>query len=127
MAVIFRHFRPFVTEAPRKGSSSSSTSPRRKSKQHLQVKISKEPPTILYFERVQGEQCREYIFDPMVRHDEEKDHPDLFMSKRNDIKPWQKPPYCNTTSSSNGDGMMKRLTSMMRIKSSSSSTPCPVA
>lgn len=108
MTVLFRHFRSFATEAPRKPTTTTTT--RKQSRQHLQVKISKEPPTILYFEASQDEQHREYIFDPMVHHDEEKDHPDLFEAKQ--AKPWMKPPHCR-----NDATLMKRLTSLMRIKS----------
>lgn len=54
------------------------------------VKISKEPPMIVYFERdVLEDTLFECIFDPQVSHDEEKDHPDLLKK----TKPWQRPPY----------------------------------
>ncbi|KAI8388495.1 uncharacterized protein BYT42DRAFT_611531 [Radiomyces spectabilis] len=62
-------------------------------RQSLQVTISKEPPTIQYFERDNLEDSFECIFDPMVCHDDEKDHPDLFVPSRKQLKPWQKPPY----------------------------------
>ncbi|KAI8342675.1 hypothetical protein BC941DRAFT_466342 [Chlamydoabsidia padenii] len=108
MTTILRSLRPFFSETPRKSAS-------RKNRQHLQVKISKEPPTILYFEQSYGEQSCECIFDPLVCHDEEKDHPDLFMSKQQkELKPWQKPPYCSMPST--GDTLVKRLTYMIRTK-----------
>jgi hypothetical protein len=116
---MLRSIRPFFTDAPRK-------SVPRKNRQHLQVKISKEPPTILYFEQSQDEQCCECIFDPLVCHDEEKDHPDLFVSKqRTELKPWQKPPYCKAPAT--GDTLVKRLRFMIRTRMPKSSQPSSVA
>lgn len=110
MAVMFRPFRLLINDMQKKSSKGSTKNQRRK--QNLQVTISKEPPTILYFERLQGEQCCECIFDPLVLHDEEKDHPDLFAKNP---KPWQKYPYCNESSADNN--LIKKIISVMRIKS----------
>ncbi|CAO3613266.1 unnamed protein product [Cunninghamella echinulata] len=112
MAVMFRPLRLFTNDISKK-SKGSTKNPRKK--QNLQVTISKEPPTILYFERSQDEQCCECIFDPLVLHDEEKDHPDLFAKNP---KPWQKYPYCNEPSSFSADNnLIKKIISVMRIKS----------
>ncbi|CAO3663512.1 hypothetical protein CU097_014917 [Rhizopus azygosporus] len=60
------------------------------------VKISKEPPMIVYFERdILEDTLIDYIFDPQVLHDEEKDHPDL---DKKSVKPWQCPPYTSNSS-----------------------------
>lgn len=62
------------------------------------VKISKEPPAVVYFERDALEDTFvECIFDPQVLHDEEKDYPELFI-KHNSYtsKPWQRSPHVAT-------------------------------
>jgi hypothetical protein len=90
MTLIIR-IRALISETPLRQKKSSKPPTRRKS---LSVKISKEPPAIVYFERDKLEDSFECIYDPQVHHDEEKDHPDLF-EKKDQIKPWQKPPYCS--------------------------------
>ncbi|KAG1443040.1 hypothetical protein G6F56_010819 [Rhizopus delemar] len=57
------------------------------------VKISQEPPMIVYFERDILEDSFECIFDPQVLHDEENDYPDL---SNQALKPWQRPPYASS-------------------------------
>ncbi|ORZ25851.1 hypothetical protein BCR42DRAFT_401048 [Absidia repens] len=118
MTMFSRHFKSFVIEVPKPPSTP------RKNKHHLQVSISSEPPTILYFEQSKDEQECECIFDPLVQHDDEKDHPDLIVSKKqDDLKAWQKPPYCKVSTSSNGT-FFKRVLSNMRVKSQPSPSPC---
>jgi hypothetical protein len=103
MTLIIRQLRAVFTEAPLRQKKPSTASPQTEKQQQqairrksLTVKISKEPPCIVYFERHHLEDSFECIFDPQVHHDEEKDHPDLFTKKEKDLKPWQKAPYCST-------------------------------
>ena len=98
MTLFIRQFRAFVNVSKKNTSDHKKMeqSNRRKS---LTVKISKEPPAIVYFERDKLEDSFECIFDPKVHHDEEKDHPDLFENKK-EMKPWQKPPYCSESNKS---------------------------
>jgi hypothetical protein len=103
MTLIIRQIRALFVEVPLRqkkpeNAPSNATQERRKS---LTVKISKEPPAIVYFERDKLEDSFECIFDPQVHHDDEKDHPDLFAEKckKKDLKPWQKPPYCTQNNS----------------------------
>ncbi|KAI8976994.1 hypothetical protein BDF20DRAFT_872249 [Mycotypha africana] len=120
MTVLIRQIRAFLSEntsllSPTTSSSSTANTASRKSsrannhskrkrKPSLTVTISKEPPKIVYFEKdILEEQFVEYIFDPQVHHDEEKDHPDLYLydrRKKDLLKPWQKAPYCSTNSAS---------------------------
>lgn len=96
MTLLIRQLRTLISETPlrQKKPENKKVETRRKS---LCVKISKEPPAIVYFERDTLEDSFECIFDPSVHHDNEEDHPDLLekVKKREDAKPWQKPPYCN--------------------------------
>lgn len=85
----------------------------------LQVTISKEPPSIVYFERRQGEASFECIFDPDVCHDNEDDHPDL-CHKRRKLKPWQLPPYTDKftqTHTSHTSRILKLFKFRLRNKS----------
>lgn len=105
MTLIIRQIRALISEAPlrqkkhessKQCPSSPASQTRRKS---LSVKISKDPPAIVYFQRDKLEDSFECIFDPQVHHDDEKDHPDLFeKNEKKELKPWQKPPYCSTKS-----------------------------
>lgn len=90
MTLLIRQIRTFLNESPKK----KVESPKEIRRKSLTVTISKEPPVIVYYERDTLEESFECIFDPLVSHDEEKDHPDLFKDeKKNELKPWQKPPY----------------------------------
>lgn len=105
-AFVLHHFKP------RKGSSS----PASRRKKSLTVTISKEPPVIHCIEQDKLENTFECIFDPLVRHDDESDHPDLCKSKPS-CKPWQKPPYKNDQSSNIGN-VLRRLWVHPKIKDS---------
>ncbi|CEP09101.1 hypothetical protein [Parasitella parasitica] len=103
MTLIIRQIRSLIFEAPlrQKKVESKTSKATQERKKSLTVKISKEPPVIVYFERDKLEDSFECIFDPQVHHDDEKDHPDLFEKcKKKELKPWQKPPYCTQNNSS---------------------------
>ncbi|CDH49857.1 predicted protein [Lichtheimia corymbifera JMRC:FSU:9682] len=104
-AFALNHFKP------RKATSASS-----KRKKSLTVTISKEPPVIHCIEQDKLECTFECIFDPLVRHDDESDHPDLCKSKPS-CKPWQKPPYKNDHPS-NIANVLRRLWVHPKIKDS---------
>ncbi|GAN07077.1 hypothetical protein MAM1_0147d06567 [Mucor ambiguus] len=127
MTLIIRQIRALISEAPLRqkkpeNKPSNATQERRKS---LTVKISKEPPAIVYFERDKLEDSFECIFDPQVHHDDEKDHPDLFTEKckKKDLKPWQKPPYCSQNSSST---LMSRFKSTFTKNSVNTTAATPI-
>ncbi|KAI8979948.1 hypothetical protein BDB01DRAFT_836985 [Pilobolus umbonatus] len=91
MAIIIRQLRALVTEAPLRQKKSSAEPKHSHCRKSLTVKISKDPPHVVYFERDTLEDSFECIFDPQVHHDEEKDHPDLAeYERRKALKPWQK-------------------------------------
>jgi hypothetical protein len=100
MTLFIRQIRALIFETPlrqKKPESSKHCPPTQARRKSLSVKISKEPPAIVYFERDKLEDSFECIFDPQVHHDEEKDHPDLFeKNEKKELKPWQKPPYCSS-------------------------------
>ncbi|KAG2222979.1 hypothetical protein INT45_012278 [Circinella minor] len=84
--------------------------PRKKS---LSVKISKEPPVIHKIEQDKLEYTFECIFDPVVCHDSEEDHPDLLFggNKKRLCKPWEVPPYADEPRQNNTMSLVfKRFT-----------------
>lgn len=99
MTLIIRQLRALIFETPlrqKNNNSKTNNKPNENRRKSLSVKISKEPPAIIYFERDNLEDSFECIFDPKVHHDDEKDHPDLLDNcRKKDLKPWQKPPYCS--------------------------------
>lgn len=115
MTLIIRQIRALISETPlRKKHSDPKTVEQTNRRKSLSVKISKEPPAIVYFTRDKLEDSFECIFDPQVHHDEEKDHPDLLeKKKKRDSKPWQKAPYCSRSNP----------TFLSRFKSSFKTTP----
>lgn len=113
MTLIIRQIRALISESPllQKKHSDPKKVEQTNRRKSLSVKISKEPPAIVYFERDKLEDSFECIFDPQVHHDDEKDHPDLLQkTKKRELKPWQKAPYCNNKTPS--------ATFMSRFKSS---------
>ncbi|KAG2193675.1 hypothetical protein INT47_002317 [Mucor saturninus] len=124
MTLIIRQIRALIAETPlRKKQHDNKNSEQHNRRKSLSVKISKEPPAIVYFTRDKLEDSFECIFDPQVHHDSETDHPDLLFAKakKTDCKPWQKAPYCTASN--------KSPTFLTRFKSSFKTTPMaePVA
>lgn len=103
MTIIIRQLRAVFTEAATPSLRQKKQTEKQQRRKSLSVKISKEPPNIVYYERHDLEDSFECIFDPLVSHDEEKDHPDLFQKKAtptDGLKPWQKAPYCSSSNKS---------------------------
>lgn len=123
MTLIIRQLRALIFETPIRQKKSTTTDHNNKSnrRKSLSVKISKEPPAIVYFERDNLEDSFECIFDPKVCHDEEKDHPDLFVARKKDLKPWQKPPYCSNKISSTSN-LVNKFKSTFNHNSNTKST-----
>lgn len=106
MTVLLRQIRTLITEAPLRQKKQHEPAPTTKKvenrRKSLTVKISKEPPAIVYFNKDKLEDSFECIFDPQVHHDKEEDHPDLVDKFRKrgagavELKPWMKPPYCDS-------------------------------
>lgn len=123
MTLIIRQIRALIAEAPLRKKHDNKTSEQQNRRKSLSVKISKEPPAVVYFTRDKLEESFECIFDPQVHHDSETDHPDLLFAKTKtkDPKPWLKAPYCTASN--------KNPTFLARFKSSFRTTPMaePVA
>ncbi|KAI9321472.1 hypothetical protein BX666DRAFT_2023605 [Dichotomocladium elegans] len=82
-----------------------------KRKKSLCVKISKDPPVIHKFEQDNLESSFECIFDPLVLHDDESDHPELLYcdGKKRLCKAYDIPGYVREGENRTMTTMFKRF------------------